>query len=118
MQGESCKDIIDGLLKNKFGITQPAIENAHRSGSNTENKPKQIIARFHSRFTRRAVMVSTREKLQGTGIRFVDGLIPADLEEKKRLKPLMTDQYKKKHEASIYTRSLICEPSTCKPEWN
>ena len=94
-QGESCKDIIDGLLKNKFGINQPAIENAHRTGSNTENKPKQIIARFHSRFTRRAVMVSAREKLQGTGIRFVDDLIPADLEEKKRLKPLMTDLYNK-----------------------
>ena len=40
-------------------------------------------------------MVSAREKLQGTGIRFVDDLIPADLEEKKRLKPLMTDLYNK-----------------------
>ena len=94
-QGESCKDIIDGLLKNKFGINQPAIENAHGTGSNTENKPKQIIARFHSRFTHCAVMVSAGEKLQGTGIRFVDDLIPADLEEKKRLKSLITDLYNK-----------------------
>ena len=55
-----------------LGLNRPAIESAHRTGSDTKNKLKQIIARFHSRFTRRAVMVSAREKLQGTGIRFVD----------------------------------------------
>ena len=93
--GESCKDVVDGLLKNKFDITHSAIENAHRTGSSTENRPKQIIARFHSRFTRRTVMASAREKLQGTGIRFTDDLTAVDLEEKKRLKPLMTDLYHK-----------------------
>ena len=93
--GENCKDVVDGLLKNKFDITHSAIENAHRTGSSTENRPKQIIARFHSRFTRRTVLASARKKLQGTGIRFTDDLTAVDLEEKKRLKPLMADLYHK-----------------------
>ena len=40
-------------------------------------------------------MASAREKLQGTGIRFTDDLTAVDLEEKKRLKPLMADLYHK-----------------------
>ena len=91
-EDEVCLNKVSEILAEKFGI-HSAIENAHRTGPPRTDRPRQIIARFYSRFTRRTVMRSAREKLQNTNIRFVDDLTQKDLEEKIRLKPLMTELY-------------------------
>ena len=90
---ENCIDSVHQILKDKFGIATTVIENAHRVGLSRDDKPRQMIARFYSRATRRAVMTSARETLQNTGMRFIDDLTQKDLDEKRRLKPLMNKLY-------------------------
>ena len=55
-----------------------------------------MIARFHSRATRRDIMSKAREKLQNTPCRIVDDLTAKDLDEKRRLLPLMNKLYQEK----------------------
>ena len=93
-QGEVCKEKVDRILADKFAV-ESAIENAHRTGKAESGRPRPIIARFYSRFTRRAVMRVAKEKLHNTNIRFVDDLTKTDLEEKNRLKPFMAELYEK-----------------------
>ena len=90
---ENCIDSVHQILKDKFGIATTVIENAHRIGLSRDDKPRQMIARFYSRATRLAVMTSARENLQNTGMRFIDDLTQKDLDEKRRLKPLMGKLY-------------------------
>ena len=90
---ENCVDSVHQILNDKFGIATTVIENAHRVGLSRDDKPRQMIARFYSRATRRAVMTSARETLQNTGMRFIDDLTQKDLDEKRRLKPLMDKLY-------------------------
>ena len=84
-QGEVCKEKVDRILADEFAV-ESAIENAHRTGKAESGRPRPTIARFYSRFTRRAVMRVAKVKLQNTNIRFVDDLTKTDLEEKNRLK--------------------------------
>ena len=91
---ENCITSIQEVLKEKFGLNSPVIENAHRVGSNRGGKPRQVIARFFSRAVRRDVMTVAKKKLEGTGYRFVDDLTNKDLEEKRRLTPLMDELYR------------------------
>ena len=58
---ENCVDSVHQILKDKFGIATTVIENAHRVGLSRDDKLRQMIARFYSRATRRAVMTSARE---------------------------------------------------------
>ena len=52
-----------------------------------------MIARFHSRGTRRSLMAIASEKLAGTNLRFTDDLTARDLETKKRVTPMMNKLY-------------------------
>ena len=56
-----------------------------------------MIARFHSRATRHDIMSKAREKLQNTQYRIVDDLTAKDLDEKRRLVPLMSKLYQEKN---------------------
>ena len=71
-RGENCVQLIDDILRQKFGATENAIENAHRVGKQYGDKPRHVIVRFFSRVTRLDVFRSARDKLAGTGIRIVD----------------------------------------------
>ena len=95
-EGENCIDSVRQILKDKFDIEAPVIENAHRVEVSHGDKPRQMITRFYSRATRRDVMVSSRERLNNTGLRFADDLTQRDLEEKRRIKPLMDKLFAEK----------------------
>ena len=88
-EDEDCVASIQNLLHDSFDITEPVIENTHRVESTRVGKPRQIIACFHSRATRRYIMTKARERLQNTQYRIVDDLTAKDLDEKRRLLPLM-----------------------------
>ena len=90
---EECVVTVEDLMSRYFDIPAGSIENAHRVGQSSSGKPRQIIARFYSRVTRRLVMTSAREVLAGTGFRLVDNLTPKDLEAKRRVLPYMEKLY-------------------------
>ena len=58
---ENCINSVRQILKDKFDIEAPVIENAHRVGISRGDKPCQMIARFCSWATRRDVIISSRE---------------------------------------------------------
>ena len=91
-KGENCIDSVRQILKDKFDIEAPVIENAHRVGISRGDKRRQMIAGFYSPATSRNV-ISSREWLRNTGMRFVDDLTQKDLEEKMRIKPMMDKLY-------------------------
>ena len=90
---EECVVTVEDLMSRYFDVPAGSIENAHRVGQSSGGKPRQIIARFYSRVTRRLVMTSAREVLAGTGFRLVDDLTPKDLEAKRRVLPYMEKLY-------------------------
>ena len=92
-ENEDCVASVDNLLKDYFDISGFPIENAHRIGKRIAGKPRHMIARFHSRATRRSVMAVARDKLAGTTFRITDDLTARDLEAKKRVIPLMNKLY-------------------------
>ena len=51
-EGEDCVTRVSRMLHDHFGISDPAIENAHRVGKARDGKTRQVIARFHSRAIR------------------------------------------------------------------
>ena len=93
---ENCITWVENLLHDHFSTEGSIIENAHRVGTANRGKPRQIIVLFISRTTRRTVMSNAREKLQGSPYRFTDDLTPRDLQEKRRLTPLMNDLFQKR----------------------
>lgn len=106
---ENCVLSVQKILKDHFGITNSVIENAHRVGISKGGKPRQMIARFYSRATRRAIMTSAREKLQHSGLRFVDDLTKVDLEEKQQLKSLMDKLYRENKRPRFVNGRLYAE---------
>ena len=94
--GEDCIGRVQELLSDYFNVSEPVIENAHRVGVSRAGKPRQLIARFHSRAIRRDVISVAREKLKDTQYRMVDDLTAKDLDEKRRLRPLMEKLFKEK----------------------
>ena len=95
------------LVRVYFDIPAGSIENAHRVGQSSGGKPRQIIARFYSRVTRRLVMTSAREALAGTGFRLVDDLTPKDLEAKRRVLPYMEKKSIVVHRIAVYIRKNV-----------
>ena len=93
-EGENCREVLGNLLDTHLGISGDTIENAHRTGKKPENGPRQLIARFHSRIHRNQVIRSARNLDPRPPFIVVDDLTPADLEEKRRLKPLMEKLYR------------------------
>ena len=47
--GEDCIGRVQELLSDYLNVSEPVIENAHRVGVSRAGKPRQLIARFHSR---------------------------------------------------------------------
>ena len=90
---ENCVESVERLFVEHFDVPNGSIENAHRVGKSDAGKPRQMIARFHSRATRRDVMVAARETLANTGLRVIDDLTQKDLETKRRVLPLMEKLY-------------------------
>ena len=86
---EYCIGRIQELLSEFFNVSEPVIENAHRVGISRAGKPRRLIARFHSRAFRRDVISVAREQLKDTRYRMADDLTAKDLDEKRRLRPLM-----------------------------
>ena len=96
-EGEDCINKVEAILENNFDIKAAdvhPIENAHRVGQSVNGRPRQMIARFHSRALRRSVMAAAKQKLAETPYRFVDDLMAKDLEAKKRVLPFMEKLYK------------------------
>ena len=108
-EDENCMDSVRQILKDKFDIEAPVIENAHRVGISRGDKPRQMIARFYSRAIRRDVMISSRERLRNTRLRFVDDLTQKDLEEKRRIKPLMDKLYSENKRPRFINGRLYAE---------
>ena len=92
--GENCVSIVEDLLHQKFNQSGNVIENAHRIGKQTQDKPRHIIARIHSRVVRTTVMRATRTNLRDSKLRFVDDLTKEDMQEKQRVRPFMNELFK------------------------
>ena len=107
-EGENCIDSVRQILKDKFDIEALVIENAHLVGISHSDKPRQMIARFYSCATRRDV-ISSRERLRNTGLRFVDDLTHKDLEEKRRIKPMMDKLYSDNKRPTFINGRLYAE---------
>ena len=60
---ENCVESVERLFVEHFDVPNGSIEHAHRVGKSDARKPRQMIARFHSRATRRVVMVPAMERL-------------------------------------------------------
>ena len=95
-EGEDCVSRVHQVLNAHFGISDHVIENVHRVGRARQDHPRQVIARFHSRAIRRDLMMGARDKLKNTDFRITDDLTAKDLEEKRRLVPLMNKLYQEK----------------------
>ena len=108
-RGENCMQLIDDILRQKFGATENAIENAHRVGKQYGDKPRHVIVRFFSRVTRLDVFRSARDKLTGTGIRIVDDLTTTDMKEKRRVQPYMNALYQQNKRPSFRSGRLCAE---------
>ena len=106
-EGETCITLVNELLNEYFDLSEPAIENAHRVGIARAGKPRQVIARFHSRAIRRDLITMSREKLHGTQYRMVDDLTAKDLGEKRRLRPLMEKLFKEKQRPRFTNGHLL-----------
>ena len=59
--GENCINRLERVISERFDIpVRTSIENAHRTGKPTPDRPRHIIARFYSRAVRASVMISAR----------------------------------------------------------
>ena len=90
---ENCVESVERLFAEHFDVPNGSIENAHCVGNSDAGKPRQMIAQFHSRATRRVVMVATRETVANTRLHVIDDLTQKDLETKRRVLPLMEKLY-------------------------
>ena len=107
--GENCVSIVEDLLHQKFNQSGNVIENAHRIGKKTQDKPRHIIARFHSRVVRTTVMRATRTNLHDSKLRFVDDLTKEDMQEKQRVRPLMNELFETNRRPSFRNGKLYAE---------
>ena len=88
---ENCVQIIEKLLA-KVGMPHVKIENAHRIGVKSDDGPRMIAARCHSRPERREVL-HNRKKLFELGVPTFESLCKYDADLKKRYGPVMTRLY-------------------------
>ena len=105
--------IVEDLLHQKFNQSGNVIENAHRIGKQTQDKPRHIIARFHSRVVSTRVMRATRTNLRDSKLRFVDDLTKEDMQEKQRVRPLMNELFKTNRRPSFRNGKLYAEGGRC-----
>ena len=86
--GEDCLLIIrDYLTLLAFEDDLGEIENAHRTGRKREEKPRNIIVKFHSRPFKRVLLrvdKNQENKKALNGVRFVEAFTPYDFEIRKK----------------------------------
>ena len=92
--GEQCAKVVDDILRNNLGQSGQTIEHAHHIGKPRGGQPRQIIGRLFSRQIRADVFRAVRAGLRQECIRIVDDLTRVDLQEKRRVQPLMNTLYK------------------------
>ena len=83
---EDCRQKIRDILSNQLNI-EPVIENAHRIGPRSDNKPRTIICKFLYRPERLRVLQKKRDLQDGVWV--TEDLIWEDREKKKKLKDVM-----------------------------
>ena len=103
------RKLVEDILHQKLNKSGSVIENAHRIGKQTQDKPRHIIARFHSRVVRTTVTRATRTNLRDSKLRFVDDLTKEDMQEKQRVRPLMNELFKTNRRPSFRNGTLYAE---------
>ena len=93
LDGESCINVVETVLRATFAVADGEIEYAHRTGKPTKDRPQHIIARFYSRDVRGDVMRAARKKLENTPLRLIDDLTREDMAAKLRVRPFMEELY-------------------------
>ena len=95
--GEDCLLIIRNYLTLLgFEYDLGEIENAHRTGRKREEKPRNIIVKFHSRPFKRVLLRAAKNqesKQVLNGVRFVEDFTPYDFEIRKKALPIMQDAF-------------------------
>ena len=59
---ENCVESVERLFVEHFGVLNGSIEISHRVGKSDAGKPRQMIARFHSRATRHKCSHGRRQR--------------------------------------------------------
>ena len=90
--GEDYLQKINGILANRLNL-EPQIENAHRAGARSGDKPRAIICKFVYRPERYKVIQKKRDLKDGVWI--TEDLIWEDREKKKKLKDVMKDAFER-----------------------
>ena len=93
VDGESCINVVETVLREKFAVADGKIQYVHRTGKPTKDRPRHIIARFYSRDVRGDVMRAARKKLENTPLRLIDDLRGEDMAAKLRVRPFMEELY-------------------------
>ena len=118
VDGESCINVVETVLREKLAVADGVIEHAHRTGKPTKDRPRHIIARFYSRDVRgdamRAsrkmyLMRAARKPLENTPLRLIDDLTRDDMAAKQRVRPSMEELYGKNRRPSFRNGSLYAE---------
>ena len=87
-RAENCVTIIDDIIKDVLDIDGITVETAHRTGRKT-GRPRHIIARVGTRSEKIEILKQQREGLKHKEYFIVDDLTQQDLQEKRRLQPIM-----------------------------
>ena len=107
---------VEEILHHKFGVTGNVIENAHRTGKPSKDKPRLMIARFFSRAVRGIVMRSARKKHENTPLRLIDDLTKEDLKVKQRVRPYMDVLYEDNKRPSFRNGKLYADGREVTPD--
>ena len=93
---ENALTLVKSFIFDHFGMESVEIERAHRVGKKPQDhgRSRQIIFKL-LRYTDKVNIVrNARKTLRDTSFRIVDDLTRADLEKKRKLRPLMEQAYR------------------------
>ena len=111
MQAENCFNIVADLMeKIGFGDAAAEIENTHRTGKKDPKRPRQIIAKFHSRPFRNRVIYTAKRRRESDSsfkLRIVEDFTKADFKKRKSVIPRMTQAVREGSRATFRNGNLI-----------
>lgn len=94
-EGENPSEIVKSVLIEKFGIAEPGVETAHRTGRKTTaaGRPRirHLIFRLSRVETKYEILNPKREVLDGEDFYITEDMTQADMERKKKLAPVIED---------------------------
>jgi hypothetical protein len=82
INGEDCKSIVDQILYNDLNF-EARLEVAHRTGRRIDGRPRHIIFRVDSVYSKTEILKRQRVALQGVGYFITDDLTISDLLKKR-----------------------------------